>query len=104
MKELIINSLIIGLITSVLGSVILRLVITGYNKLENNESLEFILQKYKKNYIIEISLFFTGVLIHLMLEYFGFNQWYCNKQCAEDVCKIVCEKIVPSGNKLSSTL
>ena len=64
MNKLIIDSLIIGLITSVLGSVILRVIITGFNKYDKNESLELMLKKYKKNYIIEIALFFTGILIH----------------------------------------
>ena len=77
MKQLIINSIIIGLIASILGSVILRIVITGFSKSEQNESLEFVLNKYKKNYMIEVSLFFTGILIYLLLEYFGLNKWYC---------------------------
>jgi hypothetical protein len=92
MKKIITDSLIIGLITSVLGSVILRVMITGFNKIEHNESLELILKKYKKNYIIEIALFFTGISIHLLMEYFGINQWMCEKKCTPDNCKIVCEQ------------
>ena len=107
MKELLINSVIIGLITSLLGSVILRIVITGFNKLDNNESLDYILNKYKNNYMIEVALFFTGMLIHLLLEYAGFNKWYCNKKCYKDTCKIVCEKDIGSvidNSKIGKTL
>ena len=109
MNKLIIDSLIIGLITSVLGSVILRVIITGFNKVEKNESLEYMLKKYKKNYIIEIALFFTGISIHLLLEYFGINKWYCEKKCAVDKCKIICERdlgpnVISPSSKISKDL
>lgn len=71
MKQIIINSLIIGLITSILGSVILRIVINGSNEID---SFDLIMRRYKKNYVVEVSLFFTGVLIYLLMEYFGLNK------------------------------
>tara|TARA_B110000971_G_C19689959_1_gene354975 strand:+ start:110 stop:394 length:285 start_codon:yes stop_codon:yes gene_type:complete len=92
MKKLLFNSLIIGVITSTLGSVVFRIILTRFNKNNENESLDLMLKKYKNNYLIEICLFFTGILIHLLLEYIGLEKWYCSKVCADDVCKIVCEK------------
>ena len=46
--------------------------------------------------MLEISLFFTGILIHLLLEYIGLNKWYCEKKCAGEgankKCEIVCKR------------
>ena len=35
-----------------------------------------------KRYIMIWSLFFTGILIHLLCEYFGINKWYCKNGSA----------------------
>ena len=35
-------------------------------------------KEWNKNYVMEISLFFTGVTAHLLAEYFGLNRWYCS--------------------------
>ena len=95
MQKLIFESVVIGLITSILGSIILKIIVR-FNTFENNDSLEDFLKKYKNTYIIYIALFFTGILIHLLLEYIGLNKWYCEKKCAGEginkKCKIVCEK------------
>lgn len=89
-KNVILDSLLIGLVTAILGSIILRFFISRFKN--NNENLENMLEKYKKNYIIEISLFFTGVLIHLGLEYIGLSKWYCKKVCDAEKCEMVCTK------------
>ena len=91
MEKLILESIIVGAITSILGNIIVSILVK-YNSFENNEVLDSSLLKYKKTYIIQISLFLTGVLIHLLLEYIGLEKWYCKKVCLEDKCKIVCEK------------
>jgi len=95
MKELIFESIIIGIITSILGSVMIK-VLSRLNSIESNDYIESFVDKYKKTYIIEISMFFTGVLIHLLLEYIGLNKWYCEKKCAGEginkKCQIVCTK------------
>ena len=95
MQKLIFESVIIGLITSILGSIILKIIVR-FNTFENNDSIEDVLKKYKNTYIIYIALFFTGILIHLLLEYIGLNKWYCEKKCSGEginkTCKIICEK------------
>ena len=58
----------------------------------NNDMIEEVLDKYKKNYFLQVVLFFTGVFIHLLLEYVGLDKWYCEKKCIADKCKLVCEK------------
>lgn len=32
---------------------------------------------WNKYYIMEVSLFLTGLVAHLVLEYIGVNNWYC---------------------------
>ena len=88
MKDLILESIIIGVITSILGNLIFKILV----KINNNEMIDEVLDKYKKNYFLQIVLFFTGVFIHLLLEYVGLDKWYCEKKCIADKCKLVCEK------------
>jgi hypothetical protein len=95
MQELIIESVVIGIITSILGSVMIK-ILSKVNSVESHDYLNNFVGKYKKTYIIEISMFFTGILIHLLLEYVGLNKWYCEKKCAgeglEQKCQMVCTK------------
>lgn len=91
MYNLIIESIIIGIITSIIGLVIINIFVK-FNKFEKNNKIENYLSKYKDKYIIIISLFLTGMLIHILLEYIGLEKWYCEKKCIENKCKMVCEK------------
>ncbi len=36
-------------------------------------------KKWNKNHVMEITLFLTGVSIHLFCEFTGINSWYCKK-------------------------
>ena len=78
MKDLILESIIIGVITSILGNLIFKILVK-INNIENNEMIDEVLDKYKRNYFLQIVLFFTGVFIHLLLEYVGLDKWYCEK-------------------------
>ena len=91
MYKLFIESIIIGLITSILGIIIINICLK-FNNIEKNNKLTYSINKYKENYLILISLFFTGMLMHILLEYIGLEKWYCSKKCIENKCKIVCEK------------
>jgi uncharacterized membrane protein len=93
MKTLLIESFFFGLVTMLIGSIMIKIIIS-FNDVENNESILLAdnLKKWNNYYILEISLFFTGILVHLILEYSGFNDWYCEKQCVDDVCEMVCKK------------
>lgn len=91
MEKIILESIIIGAITSILGNLIVTILVK-YNSFESNDIIDSNLTKYKNTYIIQIALFLTGLLIHLLLEYIGLEKWHCQKVCLKDRCKIVCEK------------
>ena len=91
MQTLVFESLLIGTITSILGNLIIKILIK-FNSVEKNDSLKPVLDTYKDTYVIPVALFFTGILIHVLLEYIGLNKWYCEKKCIKDRCKIICEK------------
>ena len=91
MQTLVFESLLIGTITSILGNLAIKILVK-FNSVDKNDSLAPVLDSYKDTYLVPIALFFTGILIHVLLEYIGLNKWYCEKKCIKDRCKIVCEK------------
>ena len=93
MQTLVFESILIGTITSILGNLMIKM-LHKFNSVEKNDSLKLVINSYKDTYIIPIALFFTGILIHVLLEYIGLNKWYCEKKCIKDKCKLVCEKVL----------
>lgn len=72
MKKLFIEAIMVGIIIMITG--------TGVTYLMGNSfSVELppVCDDWNKNYVMEISLFLTGFLGHLLLEYFKVNKWYC---------------------------
>ena len=66
------NSLVVGIITSVTGTIVMILV--------NPEK--------KINIIRHLIIFFVvGMLVHLILEYFNFNSFCYDKKCYGDLCR-----------------
>lgn len=72
MQTIITEALVVGLLTVIIGTIIGFLVakLTKIN-------LPAVCKDWNKYYTMEISLFLTGVFIHLLCEYFGINKWYC---------------------------
>lgn len=67
------NSLLVGSITSITGTFIMILV----NK-----------EKKISNIIKHFLIFFiVGVIVHLILEYFNFNELCYEKKCYGDICR-----------------
>jgi len=65
---------IIGLVTLILGKLMIEV---------------FIREKSKKKNItngVYFSFFMTGFILHFLIEMLGFNCWYCNKTCADNLC------------------
>lgn len=71
MLSLVSESIIVGTISLIVGTIIFNMSINKYNKDDKNCS---------KPTGIKFAFFITGVLIHLLLEFGGFNRWYCNKK------------------------
>lgn len=92
MNNLYFECILIGTITSILGNLILELLIKYNDNFNTNENLKFTLKTYKNDMIVQVSLFLTGIFLHLLLEYIGLNNWYCEKVCYKDKCKLVCVK------------
>lgn len=62
------ESVIVGLISWVIGTIIFNLSINKQNK------------DKEKPYGIGVAFFMTGLIIHILLEFGGFNKWYCEKK------------------------
>jgi len=76
---LLIEALVVGLVTTVIGSVVGYLVSIYYPfKVE----LPSDCKSYNKYFIMQVCLFFTGLVTHLLFELVGGNKWYCNNGVA----------------------
>jgi len=69
-KGLLMEALAVGLMTVIIGY------LSGY------VLSRVIVLTDNKNYIMAKSLFLTGVLVHLISQYTGINQWYCKNGVA----------------------
>jgi hypothetical protein len=66
------NSLIVGAITSVSGTIVMKII--------NPEK--------KINIIKHLIIFFiVGLIVHLILEHFNFNTYCYDKSCYGDMCR-----------------
>ena len=66
------NSLVVGTITSITGTIVV--------KLANPDK--------KINIVRHLIIFFVvGMLVHILLEYFNFNSFCYDKKCYGDLCR-----------------
>jgi hypothetical protein len=72
MMQLIYEAVAVGIITVIFGN-ITGMLVGPFLKV----SLPEICSTWNKFYTMEITLFLTGVLIHLFCEVSGINKWYC---------------------------
>jgi hypothetical protein len=70
--KLIIESIAVGIITVIIGTLSGLLI----GRLFSSD-LPKVCKTWNKNHVMELSLFFTGVLVHIMCELLGINKWYC---------------------------
>lgn len=72
--KLLIEALVVGIATVIVGSIV------GYSiSLFLKSDLPKVCKDWNKFYVMEISLFLTGFLVHLISEFTGVNRWYCKK-------------------------
>jgi membrane-bound ClpP family serine protease len=77
MKGLLIEALVVGVATVVVGSIVGLLV----GKVLGSD-LPSVCKDWNKKYAMEISLFLTGAVLHLLFELVGGNKWYCKNGVA----------------------
>lgn len=70
--KLLVEALVVGLLVLVVGIV----VSFGVGALFSVD-LPAVCKKWNKNYRMELCLFLTGFIIHLVCELSGINKWYC---------------------------
>jgi UDP-N-acetylmuramyl pentapeptide phosphotransferase/UDP-N-acetylglucosamine-1-phosphate transferase len=66
-----IEAIVIGILTLFLGKI-------GFHLSMNEKERQ---KKYKELPHLGLVLFLTGFLLHYLIEFIGLNQWYCDKQC-----------------------
>ena len=72
MKYLLIEAFVVGIATVIIGSFVGFIIGRSLSV-----DLPILCKKWNKNHIMEISLFLTGFILHLLCEYSGINRWYC---------------------------
>jgi len=81
MLKLIKESIIVGIVTAIIGSIIFYFTIYKIKKCNNNK------KNNNFNKII-IAFFMTGVVLHIILNKSGFNKWQCDKQTMTGICRL----------------
>lgn len=72
MVNLLIEAIVVGLVITVVGSIISWLI-----RFVWKSSVPENCKDWNKYYVMEIALFLTGFLSHLLFEGAGLNKWYC---------------------------
>ena len=91
MNQFILNGISTGLFTAIFGSIFFSIIINSQIKKSKDKIwINNKLQMLKKYKIIECIFFLLGIAVYLLLEYFDFNKWYCEKVCIGDKCKTTC--------------
>lgn len=68
------EAIVVGIMTVIVGNVIGYIIGKMYRKMD---LITVVNKDWNKYYAMEISLFITGFLIHIISELAGFNSWYC---------------------------
>ncbi len=72
--QLLVEAAVVGLLVVVVGLIVHFLV----NKARPQQTPDHC-KDWNKNHIMEICLFITGAMTHIVCEYSGVNQWYVNQ-------------------------
>ncbi len=68
--SILIEALLVGLITTIIGSASAKIISLLYDKKSNDF-------EWNKYFVMEQSLFLTGFLVHIFCQIAGINKYYC---------------------------
>lgn len=77
MIKLVIEAIIVGISIVIFGT-ISSFIFSRFFKVD----LPPVCKEWNKNYVMEITLLFTGIIAHLSFELLGINKWYCKNSFA----------------------
>lgn len=69
--KLIIEAVCVGILTVIVGTLVSKVIIAIIKNKTPSTDLN------NRKYYMELGLFLTGVIIHLLCEITGINKWYC---------------------------
>lgn len=81
------ESVLIGFIT-ILCAVLIQSIVYTYGDediFDNN-----LFYKHKKSMLFYGTIFCIGILMHIFVKYIEYDQWYCQKVCINESCKVIC--------------
>lgn len=81
------ESVTIGIITA-LCAIFIQVIVKTFG--EEDVQKNNLFYKHKNSCKFYISLFVIGILLHVFIKYIEFDEWYCEKICTNDVCKVLC--------------
>tara|TARA_B110000208_G_C11471075_1_gene322164 strand:- start:30 stop:266 length:237 start_codon:yes stop_codon:yes gene_type:complete len=72
--QLLFEAILVGLMVVVIGSLV------SYGlRYFSKKNLPSVCKDWNKYYVMEICLFITGFLVHIICELTRLNKWYCTK-------------------------
>lgn len=74
----------IAIITVLIGLITEKILFLTNKK----ENIFTILKKSYIKFIFTLGL--LGIIIHIIIKYYKFDQIYCEKKCSDEVCSIIC--------------
>ena len=75
--NIIVEAIVVGIVIVIVGTIV-----GAFVGMLLGTDLPPVCKDWNKNYAMEMSLFLTGALSHLLFEYTGANKWYCRNGIA----------------------
>jgi hypothetical protein len=81
------ESIAIGVVTILCAMMIQTIILTFGDEDIRKTNLFY---KHKKSIKFYSALFCIGIFIHIFIKYIEYDQWYCEKVCVNNTCKVLC--------------
>lgn len=77
-KKILTEAIVVGIVFTIVATAISKIVPLFVAKVD----LPPVCKEWNQFYVMEITLFLSGVAGHLLFEIFGANKWYCTNGAA----------------------